>query len=195
MIEQYSIIKELGKGKEGRVYSVRDPKGHIYALKQFNSRKSPAMIRKEATLQQKAYTAGIAPRVISIDTINKFIVMEELDMQLITVLTKTKGILTRTQQFEILNLFKKLDDALIFHADPNISNYMIHRGKMMMIDYGMSKDITSTLVKKLKTNKPNSTFMAISFIIKLKEGGCPSKSYNIIEQSLLKDTTVLGRSR
>jgi tRNA A-37 threonylcarbamoyl transferase component Bud32 len=184
MIGQYTIIRELGIGKEGRVYAVRDSKGHTYALKKFNSRKAPSSIIKEASLQQKAYSAGVAPRVISIDTVQKFIVMEELDMQLITLLTKTKGVLTKSQQLEIVGLFRKLDQSEVFHADPNISNYMVHRGKMMMIDYGMSKSITPALIKKLKTNKPNSIFMAFSFILKLKEGGCPPKSYNAIEQAL-----------
>jgi tRNA A-37 threonylcarbamoyl transferase component Bud32 len=184
MIGRYSILRELGSGKEGRVYSVTDSKGKKFALKQFKSRKSATAIIKEATLQTKAYNAGVAPKVISIDTNLKFILMEEMDTPLVSVITNRKGVLLKKTQIDILSLFDRLDRAGVFHADPNLSNYMMHGTRVVLIDYGMSKDITPALIRKLKTDSPNKLLMTMGFIIKLREGGCPAKSYKFLEESL-----------
>lgn len=183
-IGKYTVIKELGQGREGRVYAVKDAKGNVYALKKFASRKSVSSIINEAHLQTKAHLVGVAPRVVSIDTDLKFILMEKLDMQLIEAISRSKGVLSKARQLEMVRMFKSLDIAKVFHADANISNYMIHGGKIMLVDYGMSKKITPALVKKLRTSSPNVLFMAISLVLSLQQGGCPPKSYKWISDCI-----------
>ena len=187
-IDKYEKIRQLGnKGKEGIVYLVRTKDGSEYAMKTFKKTKSSDKIRKEAELQNKASMFKIAPKVIDIDTISKYIVMEILDKHLIDVMKEQNGELTISQQKQIIKIFKNLDEAHVFHADSNILNYMFKKNKLYMIDYGMSSNIDSKLKKKIGTDTPNLTLMNLGFIIKLKELNCPESSYSYLINYVSKE--------
>jgi len=104
-----------------------------------------------------------------------------MDISLVDLMMKQKGNLLKYQQLQILEIFKKLDKAGVFHNDANITNYMLKDKKIYMIDYGMSRKIDGILHKKLKTNTPNQDIMLLGFILKLKEMKCPETSYKYLK--------------
>ena len=178
--DKYKIIKQIGnKGKEGVTYLCSTKDGIEYAMKTFKKNKSSKNIKKEAFLQQKASEFDIAPKVIDVDTISKYIVMEKMSSHLYEYIKKD-GKLTEKQQKQIIRIYKGLDDAKIFHADSNILNYMYKDKKLYIIDFGMSKEIDEKLIKKLGTKTPNLDLMTLGFILKLKEFNCPSTSYSYL---------------
>ena len=149
-------------------------------MKTFKKTKSSTKLRLEADLQRKASAFKIAPNVIEVDTVFKYIVMDRLDTHLIDVMTKQEGDLTERQQKQIISIYKTLDEAEVFHGDSNILNYMFKKNKLFIIDFGMSKHIDSKLKKKLETDTPNLTLMTLGFILKLKELKCPESSYSYL---------------
>lgn len=182
-VDKYTRQSQLGNpGKEGTTYLVSDRHGNEYAMKTFRRQKSSDTLRNEAELQKLAAEGDAAPIVIDIDTVHKYIVMERMDRHLLDVMKKQKGILTTTQQRQIINLYRKLDSSGVFHGDANPMNYMYRGRKLYMIDFGMAKPITSSLVKKLGTETPNVHIMSLGMILKLKEMGCPPESYDYISK-------------
>ena len=165
-VDCYKIIKQLGdKGKEGVTYLVVDNKGKEYAMKTFKKNKSSRILKHEVNMQDRASKAGIAPIIIDVNTVGKTIVMEKMDCHLIERRKSKK--LTIKQQQNIIVIYKKLDQVGVFHGDSNILNYMYKGNKLYIIDYGFSKIITTTLIKKLGTNTPNLTIMTLGMILKL----------------------------
>ena len=81
-----------------------------------------------------------------------------------------------------------LDEAKVFHNDSNINNYMVRRGRIYIIDFGFSKEITAALCKNLKTERPNYILMTIGFIMEAKRffKNCP-KIYDHILKSVSKE--------
>ena len=179
-IDKYEKIKQLGnKGKEGVTYLVKNIKnGNEYAMKNFRKNKSSDKIRKETELQKKAFEYDISPEIIEIDTVSKYIVMEKLDKHLYDIMKKHNGNITKTDQKQIINIFKTLDKALVFHGDSNIMNYMFKGKKLYIIDFGMGDFIDEKLIKKLGTKTPNLDLMNLGFILKLKEFNSPESSYS-----------------
>lgn len=178
--EKYTIIKQLGDaGKEGVTFLVERKKDKKeFAMKTFKKTKSKKNILHEANCQNMASKTGVCPKVVDIDLENNFIVMERLETHLYEIMKKQNGILTKSQQQQIYNIFKKLDDANVFHADSNILNYMFKDDKLFIIDFGMSKIIDEKLKKKLQTAHPNKNLMTLGFVLKLKELKCPEASYS-----------------
>lgn len=180
-IDKYERVKQLGeRGKEGVTYLVRTKDGKEYAMKTFRKQKSSITLKREADLQRLAAAQNISPDVIEIDTVFKYIVMEKMDRHLIDVMKKQNGDLTKSQQLAIIKLFKKLDTAGVFHADSNLLNYMYKKRKLYIIDFGMAKQITPKLIKKLGTSTPNMSIMLLGFILKLKELKCPETSFQYL---------------
>lgn len=70
-----------------------------------------------------------------------------MDEHLFDVMKRQCGNITEIQQKQILDIFIKLDDALVFHGDSNILNYMLKNNKIYIIDFGMSKHIDEKLKK------------------------------------------------
>lgn len=177
--EKYEIHSQLGEeGKEGTTYFVTSKNSKKeYAMKTFRKKKSSSTLRKEASLQNKAAAEHISPKIVDIDTVSKFIVMEKMDYHLIDKMKKQNGNLTKNQQEQIIQIFKTLDKIKVFHGDSNILNYMYKNKKIYIIDFGMAKEINSSLIKKLGTEQPNLQIMTLGFILKLKELKCPETSY------------------
>ena len=178
--DKYQIIKQIGnKGKEGITYLVLNREKNEYqAMKTFSKLKSSKKIEEEGRLQKMASDKGISPKIIEVNIESKFIVMELLDTHLYDIMKLQNGVLSLKQQEQLIYIFKKLDEAKVFHADSNILNYMLKDGKMYIIDFGMSKLIDDKLQTSLKTSTPNLDMMNLGFILKLKELGCPESSYS-----------------
>lgn len=176
----YVREKQLGDpGKDAVTYQVN----RRFALKQFKPRKSVAKIEEEVTLQKLAASRCIAPKIIDVDLKRKYILMDKLDKHLIDV--NSEKTVSADHQIQLLNLYDSLDKACVFHGDANPLNYMYRkkRGggtKLYVIDFGMSKRITPSLVKKLGTETPNRNLMTLGMILKLKLMGFPRESYEIL---------------
>jgi predicted Ser/Thr protein kinase len=184
-LDKYTRYEQLGeKGKEGITYLVRDKHGKEYAMKTFRKEKSSKTLKMEYALQKKASKKNITPRVYDYDTVSKYIVMAKMDSHLYEQLEKDKGILQKKQQERILEIFKKLDEAGVFHGDANLLNYMLKDGEIYIIDFGFSKEITPKLMKKLGSDRPNYHLMTIGLILKLKEMNMPEKSYKYLLKAL-----------
>jgi predicted Ser/Thr protein kinase len=184
-VDKYTRIRQLGnRGKEGTTYLVTDKKGREFAMKTFRKTKSSNTLRTEYTLQQKAATAGVSPRVVEYDSVSKYIVMEKMDQHLIDVMKKNNGNLIRKHQYQIIEIFKKLDEVGVFHADSNILNYMLKNKKIYIIDFGFGKEITPRLCKKLGTESPNMTLMILGLVLKLNELECPPSSWKYLKKHI-----------
>ena len=182
-LDKYVKIRQLGsKGKEGITYLVKDKNGNNFAMKTFRKKKSSATLLLEYNLQKKAGSANVAPRTIEYDTVSKYIVMEKMDIHMIDLMEKQKKKLLRWQQFQIINLFKKLDNIGIFHGDSNILNYMLKDKKIYLIDFGFAKEITPKLCEKLGTTSPNLKIMTLGLVLKLKELRCYSSSWKYLKK-------------
>jgi predicted Ser/Thr protein kinase len=187
-IDKYTRIRQLGnKGKEGTTYLVTTKNGSEYAMKTFRKQKSSDKLRQEIKLQQMAANVGASPDVVDYDTVSKYIVMQKMDHHLLEVITKQGGVLSKSQQKQIITIYKKLDDANVFHADANLLNYMFSDKKLYIIDFGMAKEITNSLIKKLGTSTPNIHIMTLGLILKLKEMNCHPESYEYLSKFLSED--------
>lgn len=184
-VDKYIRIRQLGnKGKEGTTYLVRNKKEREFAMKTFRKTKSSNTLKIEYTLQKKASKVGISPRVVEYDSVSKYIVMEKMDIHLVDIMKKQKGNLLKNQQLQIIDIFKKLDDVGVFHADSNILNYMLKGKRIYLIDFGFSKEITPRLCKKLGTKHPNMRIMTLGLVLKLKELKCPSSSWKYLQKHI-----------
>jgi len=186
-IDKYTRIRQLGnKGKEGVTYLVLDKKNREFAMKTFRNTKSSNTLKNEYILQKNAASVGIAPRVVEYDSISKYIVMEKMEFHLMEILSKNNARLSRNYQYQILDIFEKLDKVKVFHGDSNILNYMIKNSKVYIIDFGFSREITDRLVKKLGTSTPNTDIMTLGLILKLKELNCDPFSWKYLIKKLSK---------
>ena len=179
---KYKILRQIGnKGKEGITYLILDTRTDTYlAMKTFVKMKSPKRIEDEARLQHLASLEGISPKVIEVNTDDKYIVMELLDGHLYDLMKKESGVISVPHQKQLINIFKALDKSKVFHGDSNILNYMFLNDRLYIIDFGMSKDIDDKLISKLKTSTPNFELMTLGLILKLKELKCPDISYSYL---------------
>lgn len=167
--DKYKQLEQLGhKGKEGRTYLVRNDENREYAMKTFPRRKSSAMIIREVHLQRRAANIGVSPNIIEYNLDNKFIVMEKLDETLLDILQTQRGKLTIRQQKRILEIFQLLDQAKIFHADPNPLNFMERNKQLYIIDFGMAKNIDKRVIRE-HGETPNMQLGVLGFILKLKQ--------------------------
>jgi tRNA A-37 threonylcarbamoyl transferase component Bud32 len=180
-IDKYEKICQIGnKGKEGITYLVKTKDNKEYAMKTFKKNKSSEKLKLEVKLQEMAAKEGISPKIIDYDTVGKYIVMEKMDKHLKDILETQNGLLSLTQQKQLISIFNTLDKAKVFHADSNILNYMYKNKKLYIIDFGMSKEIDDKLIKKLGTSTPNIDIMTLGFVLKLKEHNCPKNSYEFL---------------
>ena len=86
--------------------------------------------------------------------------MEKLDKTIIDVINQRytssdNRPLDSDQQYRIIEICKKLDQAQILHNDGNPLNFMVNsEGVIFVIDFGFSKLINKALIKKRGPN-PN----------------------------------------
>ena len=105
--------------------------------------------------------------------------MEKMDGHLLDKIKK-QGDMSRSQQRQIINIYRKLDKAGVFHGDANLLNYMYKGENIYIIDFGMAREITLGLQKKLGTETPNMSIMTLGLALKLKEMQFPITSYQYI---------------
>jgi predicted Ser/Thr protein kinase len=189
-VDKYRRVKQLGnKGKEGITFLVEDKKGYNFAMKTFRKSKSSKYLRLEYTLQKKAASVGVSPRVVEYDSVSKYIVMEKMDSHLYDYMVKNKNLL-RNQQLRILDIFEKLDNVGVFHGDSNILNYMIKNKEIYLIDYGTAREVTSQLINKLGTSTPNIKYMTLGLILKLREFNFPSSSWKYLKKRVSQEDKI-----
>ena len=86
--------------------------------------------------------------------------MEKLDKTIIDVINQRytssdNRPLDSEQQYRLIEICKKLDQAQVLHNDGNPLNFMVNsEGVIFVIDFGFSKLITKALIKKRGPN-PN----------------------------------------
>ena len=102
--------------------------------------------------------------------------MDKLDKNLFDILKENKGKLSLKTQKRMIEIFKKLDEIGVYHGDPNPLNFMEKDGELYIIDFGFGSKIDEKLCKKLKSDKPNLSYMPIGFLLKIKEV-CNSKDF------------------
>ena len=191
-ITKYTTIKQLGEsGKEGTTYLVVDNKRREFAKKTFKKNKSSNALMRESDFQKRAADLDIAPNIIDIDTISKYILMEKMDKHLLDVILEQKGELTKFQQKQIIFIFRELDKAGVFHGDVNLLNYMVKNDKIYIIDFGTAKEITTSLIKQLGTSKPNFIIMTLGFILKLKQHNCRPSSWEHLKKYLTDEQIIV----
>lgn len=178
----YKIISTVGnEGKEGIAFLVKNRKNQEYVMKQFKKKnKAASSIRREALLQQRAARMGIAPFIVDINIVDKYIVMDKMDTHLIDIITKQKGHLKKYQQKQIIEIYKKLDECKVFHGDANILNYMFSGKNLYVIDFGMSQEINKSLIQKLGTETPNIRLMTLALVLKLRGLNCRPSAYSYL---------------
>lgn len=187
---KYEIKQQLGlRGRDGKTMLVLDKFGYEYAMKQFRSNKSVEGILKEVSFQRKCSEAGLCPKIIDVDTKNKYIVMEKMDCHLLDEINMNGGLFTEKRQKELVHLLNAMDKLKIFHGDANILNYMIKNDRLYVIDFGMSNNIDQKLIQKIKTTTPNLKLMLTAFILKLKEANVSPKSFLYLK-TILSPTEI-----
>jgi tRNA A-37 threonylcarbamoyl transferase component Bud32 len=185
MDKKYKVLSQLGnKGKEARTFLVEDKFKCTYAGKQFRKNKSSQKIMEEVDLQRKCSATLISPKIVDYNLKSKYIIMETMDGHLYNMIVENGGQLSDKYQKEIVKLLKTLDKIGIYQGDPNLLNYMLKDKKIYMIDFGSVKIIDDTLIKSLKTKKPNMEIVLLAFILKMKAIGFPSSSYKYMAKFL-----------
>jgi RIO-like serine/threonine protein kinase len=180
--DRYEIMEQLGKpGKEAITYVVKVD-GKKYAMKTFKKRKSPKNIEQEVILQRRVADVKASPNVIDYDLERKYIVMSKLDRHLID--TSRPKVISLDHQKQLIKLYQKMDQVGVFHGDPNPLNYMIKGKKLYAIDFGMSKEITPALIKKLGSANPNEEIMTLAMVLKFKQINYPESSYSFLAEHI-----------
>ena len=143
------VQKDYAEGKEGTV-SVVNINGHLAILKQFKKTKSENKMRREVEMQTLAFEMGMAPEIYAVDYRAKRIFMKGIEHKLVdTAKARNPPALTRNEEIQIVDMYQKMDKANLFHNDGNALNILHHpSGRIVIIDYGMSKKITPALRKK-----------------------------------------------
>ena len=94
-------------------------------------------------------------------------------------------------QKQIISIYKKLDRAQVFHGDANLLNYMCKGRKLYIIDFGMAKQITPNLIKKLGTETPNMHIMTLGLALKLRDLKYPKTCCNAQNCNRATSSTIV----
>jgi tRNA A-37 threonylcarbamoyl transferase component Bud32 len=175
-------VRQLGEtGKEGTVWLVEGG-DEEHALKQFKKGKSQRTLKCEVDMAIRAGEAGVGPKVVEYSLSKLQIVMQKLDRTLIDVVREQQGRLTEKQQLRILEMYGALGKEGIFHNDPNPLNIMEKNGTLFVIDYGMSKEISSN---KFEKYGPNPNMVSIHSLLYRATQGLISRGYLREEPAVL----------
>jgi tRNA A-37 threonylcarbamoyl transferase component Bud32 len=187
-LDKYQIKEQLGlKGKDGKTFLVVDKFGYEYAMKQFRKNKSVDGMLKEVQFQRRCSEVNLSPKIIDVDTKNKFIVMEKMDYHLLDEINANGGLLTDKRQKELVTLLKEMDRIGVFQGDANLLNYMVKNDRLFVIDFGMAKENDTKLQKTTGTKTPNLKLMLLAFVIKLKESNAREESFSYLKKFLSEE--------
>lgn len=180
-------LSQIGKtGKDGKIYLVVNEEGVSMAMKIFRKNKNRDDIQKEVNFQIKAADSKykLSPKVVEYNIDKRYIVMEKLDNTLVDIIEHQSGLLSISQQKEIIKLYSRLDLLNIFHNDANPLNIMTKDGTWYMIDYGFSCTCNHKDIKGIKY--PNVQFMTVGLITWLLGKGYKVSNYEYLMKFVSK---------
>jgi predicted Ser/Thr protein kinase len=178
-------IAQLGRpGKEGTVFLVMDGDANRYAMKTFRKTKSGKTLEKEAYFQYLASKKGVSPNIIEYNTEEKYIVMDVLEKTLLEVVHDQKGVLTESQQKQLVTLYKTLDEVGVMINDGNPLNIMTKGKRFYLIDYGFAKFTSHKDFKNYKN--PNIELMPLGLLLWLK-GKIETKKWTYLRGQIKPD--------
>ena len=143
------------KGKEGVTFVATGRSGTEYAIKLFKAKKSSAKLSLEASRQTLAAAKGVSPRVMAVNTTDKYIIMEKLEETIVDFMRRmypeegSEKPLSVAHQHRIIEICEKLDQANVVQNDGNPLNLMMTKDNdIMIIDFGFAVDINKKMLKK-----------------------------------------------
>jgi tRNA A-37 threonylcarbamoyl transferase component Bud32 len=143
------------KGKEGVTFVATGRSGTEYAIKLFKAKKSSAKLSLEASRQTLAAAKGVSPRVMAVNTTDKYIIMEKLEETIVDFMRRmypeegSEKPLSVAHQHRIIEICEKLDQANVVQNDGNPLNLMMTKDNdIMIIDFGFARDIDKKMLKK-----------------------------------------------
>ena len=182
-IDKYIKEKEIKKTKDYSIYLVENKDDNKkYIMKAFKKNKSSSSLNREVELQKLASDFDIAPNIIDIDTVSKYIIMENMDKHI----NLSKEI-TNKQQKQIISILKKLDKSQVYHDNIKIENFMYKGDNLSIINFSKSKPITNNLIVKYKTDTPNLTLSSLSLVLQLKDKNFNKSSYELLLKYISED--------
>ena len=175
-IDKYIKEKEIKKTKDYSIYLVENKDDNKkYIMKSFKKNKSSSSLNREVELQKLASDFDIAPNIVDIDTVSKYIIMENMDKHI----NLSKEI-TNKQQKQIISILKKLDKSQVYHDNIKIENFMYKGDNLSIINFSKSKPITNNLITKYNTDTPNLTLSSLSLVSELKDKNFNKSSYELL---------------
>lgn len=182
-IDKYIKEKEIKKTKDYSIYLVENKDDNKkYIMKAFKKNKSSSSLNREVELQKLASDFDIAPNIIDIDTVSKYIIMENMDKHI----NLSKEI-TNKQQKQIISILKKLDKSQVYHDNIKIENFMYKGDNLSIINFSKSKPITNNLIAKYNTDTPNLTLSSLSLVLELKDKNFNKSSYELLLKYISED--------
>ena len=182
-IDKYIKEKEIKKTKDYSIYLVENKDDNKkYIMKSFKKNKSSSSLNREVELQKLASDFDIAPNIVDIDTVSKYIIMENMDKHI----NLSKEI-TNKQQKQIISILKKLDKSQVYHDNIKIENFMYKGDNLSIINFSKSKPITNNLIAKYNTDTPNLTLSSLSLVLELKDKNFNKSSYELLLKYISED--------
>eukprot|EP00927_Polykrikos_kofoidii_P066049 TRINITY_DN61711_c0_g1_i1.p1 TRINITY_DN61711_c0_g1~~TRINITY_DN61711_c0_g1_i1.p1 ORF type:complete len:1024 (+),score=171.82 TRINITY_DN61711_c0_g1_i1:399-3074(+) len=148
----YSQIQTIGRGGSSKVYQVLNPAGEVFALKRVST-ESPKQLEafeNEVSLlrhlKDHERVIQIVDAEVDRDRGRIYIVMEIGDMDLGTYLRKKQclGFLEiQTFWSQMLEAVAVIHQERIVHSDLKPGNFLLVRGKLKVIDFGIARQIAN----------------------------------------------------
>lgn len=183
----------IGKGGSSKVYKVMDDAGGVFALKRVKS------ITDEAVMTGYRNEIAILRKLKGCDRIIRLVAWEEQESVLMMILEYGEVDLeTLIKQYgldptqvryywsEMLQCVAQIHAANIIHSDLKPANFLMMKGRLVLIDFGISKTTgmdTTRIQRDFQTGTVN--YMAPECIL-YAEGG------TILKQGRKSDVWALG---
>ena len=164
ILSVWTLGKQLGsEGKDGYVCKVTNDEISA-VMKIFKNKKSIKKIRKEIEYYKITSNANLSPIILSnweIEDNSKCFIMQPMKRTLLEIVKQQNNKLTPEQIERLLYLYTKLSELKILHNDSNILRNIMegYDGKLYLIDFGFSKNITKKVFSEQGPN-PNLSLLA-----------------------------------
>jgi serine/threonine protein kinase len=148
-MNNYTIIKNIGKGKFGTVYMAKHKKTmEIVAIKCESSENPYKSIKHEATILNYLYRCSCRciPRVLyyGIHENNVCLIMKYFDVSWEDYMKNGKIDSKRLKRIMIcgIDILKSIHKHKILHRDIKPANFMMRDNQLFLIDFGMATSFT-----------------------------------------------------